>query len=187
MVAAFRARTGVARQGRSSEWMFGHTPLHLQGGNGGTGVVTRWRGREGQYSWRRSGRRAGMMGGEGIETAACKLQKIRALAILQIWFLFYRFDFTDLIFYLTDLIFILHLFYRFDFPFYFTDFIFYFTDLILQILIFILQILFCRFYFSFYRFYFYILQILFYFRQWIFRQWIFRQWIFSKNIFRKKS
>ena len=27
-----------------------------------------------------------MMGGEGVETAACKLQKIRALAILQILF-----------------------------------------------------------------------------------------------------
>ena len=31
MVAAFRAWTVVARQGRSSEWMFGHTLLHLPG------------------------------------------------------------------------------------------------------------------------------------------------------------
>ena len=78
--------------------MFGHTLLHLQGGNGGTGVVIR--GREGQYSCRRSERRAGTMGGEGVETAACKLQKIRALPILHI--LFDRFYLTDFMFYFTD-------------------------------------------------------------------------------------
>ena len=130
MVAAFRARTGVARQGRSSEWMFGHTLLHLQGGNGGTGVVTRWRGREGQYSWRRSGRQVGMIGGEGIETAACKLQKIQTLAILQIYFLFYRFYFLFYRFYFTDLILQIWLFILQIFMF------------ILQILFFVLQILF---------------------------------------------
>ena len=67
MVAAFRAWTGVARQGRSSEWMFGHTPLHLQGGNGGTGVVTRWRGREGQYSY----------GGQGDEQEWWEVKALR--------------------------------------------------------------------------------------------------------------
>ena len=35
MVVAFRAWTEVARQGRPSYWMLGHTLLHLQGGNGG--------------------------------------------------------------------------------------------------------------------------------------------------------
>ena len=161
MGAAFRAWTGVARQGRSSEWMFGHTPLHLQGRNGRTGVVTRWRGREGQYSWRRSGRRAGMMGGEGVETAACKLQKIRALAILQILFLFYRLFlqifilFYRFYFYFTDFI-LQFLFYRF----YFIDFIFYFTDFILLVFIF----LFYRFHCFFYRFYFYFTDLFLFYR-----------------------
>ena len=61
-----------------------------------------------------------MMGGEGVETAAYKLPKIRALAILQI--LFYKFYFTNFIF-----------------IFYFTDFMLqikniYFIDFILQII-----------------------------------------------------
>ena len=38
--------------------------------------------------------------GEGVETAACKLQKIRALPILHI--LFDRFYLTDFMFYFTD-------------------------------------------------------------------------------------
>ena len=50
-----------------------------------------------------------MMGGEGVETAAYKLPKIRALAILQILFyklnfLFYRFYVTGLILYFADFI-----------------------------------------------------------------------------------
>ena len=75
-----------------------------------------------------------------VETAACKLQKIRALAILQILFyiLHILFYFTDFVVYFTDfilhnLLFILQiLLYRFYF--YFTDFIFYFTDFILKII-----------------------------------------------------
>ena len=117
--------------------MFGHTPLHLQGGNGGNRC---------HHSVKRSGRTVQLAAAretsrnDGVETAACKLQKIRALAILQI--LFYRFYF---IFYFTDFILFLFLF----FIFYSTDFIVYSTDFI-----FILQIL-------FYRFFNFILKVLF--------------------------
>ena len=79
-----------------------------------------------------------MIGGEGIETAACKLQKIQALAILQIYFFILQilFFILQILFYRFDCLFyrFLCLFYRFYFLFYRFYFRFYFKDFILKII-----------------------------------------------------
>ena len=140
MVAAFRSWTGVARQSRSSEWMFGHTPLHLQGGNGGPVSSL---GEE-------VGKDSTAGGGQGDKQEWWEVKALRQRPANSRKFefgLFYRFYFyfTDFNFYFTHFILILQILFYW--------FYFYFT---LQILFSILQI-----YFLVYRFLFYILQVLF--------------------------